>query len=330
MRYSVFLTLLVSFTFTSADAQVKKGGLFGFGSDDEQLSSDLFPTTGATGGGEEIFRTGEPSQIDEVSYVIENGEKIEQKVDSKRKGLFGFGKKAEKEVDETIDAIAPIPAPSYPDSTAAPVMTAAPVAPAPPTIVETTVAETSEAVMEAVNEPAEEVKKKSGGLFNFFGKKDEIPDAPTFATPDGEAMVEEVVTTVAAPTPANPYEAPSDPAPTTTTVTPVAADPVPQFASAEPQAKPEKEGFSLPNPISKIRNSKEEKTIDLTGAETIIQNGEIVAEAEDIVDSNKVETMSSGERQPPRIVNGVKTYSSWDDVDARAVSAADKILNQIR
>ncbi|MDF1824461.1 MAG: hypothetical protein P1U68_07450 [Verrucomicrobiales bacterium] len=326
MRYSVILTILFSLALTSAEAQVKRGGLFGFGSKDDQISSDLFPAEEASGSSEEIFRSGEPGEIDAVSYVIENGEKVEQKVESRKKGFLSFGRKAEKKVDDTIDAIPAVPAPpsSYPDSTAAPVFAA----PETPAIVETTAPQTSAVIMEAVNAPVEEPEKKSGGLFSFFGKKDDdIPETPTFATPGGETAVVEAAPTVAT---ANPYEAPENAAPTTTSTAPVAADPVPQFASAEPPGKPEKDGFSIPNPISKIRNQKEEKTIDLTGAETIIQNGEIVAEAEDLVESNKVETLSSGERQPPRIVNGVKTYSSWDDVGARSVSAADKILNQIR
>ncbi len=319
MRYSVFFTLLVSFFLTSADAQVKRGGgLFGFGgNDDEQISSDLFPAP--ANGETPIFRGGEPEPIEEVSYVIENGEKIEKEVDSKRKGFLSFGKKADKAAEDVIEAVPAVPAPSYPDPTAATIATPAP--PAAPTVIETTVAETNDLVMEAVNEPVEEVKKKSGGLFSLFGKKsDDIPDAPTFIENETGEMVNEVTTTVAE---ANPYQAPETPA--ATAVTEVAADPVPQFAGMEE----EKDGFSLPNPLAKIRNQKEEKTIDLTGAETIIQNGEIVGESEDIVESNKVE-MSTGDRQPPRMVNGVKTYSSWDDVDARSVSAADKILNQMR
>ena len=67
----------------------------------------------------------------------------------------------------------------------------------------------------------------------------------------------------------------------------------------------------------------------MTGAETIIANGEIVEPEEDIVETNIVSS-GDGHREPPRIVNGVKTYSSWEDVEARSVSAADKILNSIR
>ncbi|MEM9018772.1 MAG: hypothetical protein AAGC68_17315, partial [Verrucomicrobiota bacterium] len=80
----------------------------------------------------------------------------------------------------------------------------------------------------------------------------------------------------------------------------------------------------------KIRPPKPPREIDMTGAETIIANGEILGEEEDIVESNRVAAGSSPERQAPRVVDGVTTYSSWDDVNARNVSAADKILNQIR
>jgi len=340
MRYSALLTILVSLTLTSVDAQVKKVGLFGFGADDDQISADLFPAsatgtfpTTATGtmdssndapvssrnDDDTIFRGGEPAEIDAVSYVIENGEKVEKKVESKKKSFFGFGKKAENEI---TNAIEPIPADSYQPANV--IQVPAEVAEASASV-ETVVEETSEAVMEAVNTPpVVEEKKKSGGLFSFFGKKSEdIPETPAFA------MDEEVVSVQETVAPANPYQAPAADVPASPVAAPVVADPVPQFAGMEPQAKPEKEGFSLPNPIAKMRGQKEEKTIDLTGAETIIQNGEIVEEAADIVESNRVE-MDQGDRQPPRIVDGVKTYSSWDDVNARSVSAADKILNQIR
>lgn len=379
MRYSTLFTLLVISTLASAEAQVKKGGLFGFGSNDDQISAALFPTTAvslntSTGApvspepaaqperseSDTIFRGGDPAEVDAVSYVIDaNGQKVEKEIDSKKKGLFGFGKKAEKPVAESLT---PIPEPTYPEpqlSNVIPVPApeaAGATAPAMETITERvadTVADTSEAISEAVNTPPPAgEKKKSGGFFSIFGgkKAEDVPETPAFAMPDGVVAVEESTapaapatpaapaapattstpaapTTPAAPAPA-PASTPASPAPATT-------DAAPRFAGTEPEAKPEakpeKEGFSLPNPIAKIRGQKEEKTrtIDLTGAETIIQNGEIVAAPENIVESNRDEE-SSGDRQPPRMVNGVKTYSSWDDIEARSVSAADKILNQIR
>jgi hypothetical protein len=82
---------------------------------------------------------------------------------------------------------------------------------------------------------------------------------------------------------------------------------------------------SLLNPIAKIRPKKD---IDLTGAETIIQNGEIVAGSDPLAAA--VQTDTTAPRQAPQVVNGVKTYSSWNDVDARSASAADKIISRIR
>jgi hypothetical protein len=39
---------------------------------------------------------------------------------------------------------------------------------------------------------------------------------------------------------------------------------------------------------------------------------------------------SSGPRQAPQVVNGVKTYTSWDDVNANSSSAADRIIGRMR
>jgi hypothetical protein len=35
-------------------------------------------------------------------------------------------------------------------------------------------------------------------------------------------------------------------------------------------------------------------------------------------------------RQAPQVVNGVKTYASWDDVGALTNSAADRLIGGIR
>ncbi|MEM1443442.1 MAG: hypothetical protein AAGF67_13935 [Verrucomicrobiota bacterium] len=346
MRITALLTLAIFFAFSPAEAQVKRGGLFGFGSENDQISSDLFPNSGSStesasapttssmpdrNGDDGIFRGGSPSDVDAVSYVIENGERVAQAVPPKKKGFFSFGKKTEE-----AEPIEPVPSSDYVPANVIQVdsepieRAAAPEIAAVEEVAEE-IDETTEAVMEAVNEPIVEEKKKSGGIFGFFGKKDEIPDAPAFAMEDEVVTVAEPTRAepAPAPAPANPYEAPApsnDSAPA-----PVTAEPTPTFATTtpQPQAEPEKEGFRLTNPIAKLRSKKPEKTIDLTGAETIIQNGEIVAESTDIVDSNRV-TMDDGVREPPRIVDGVTTYSSWDDVEARSDSAADKILNQIR
>ena len=71
------------------------------------------------------------------------------------------------------------------------------------------------------------------------------------------------------------------------------------------------------------------KDIDFSSAETIIQNGEIVAGSNTTFDAAPM-TNSAGPRQAPQVINGVKTYSSWSDVNARSSSAADRIIEKIR
>jgi hypothetical protein len=188
-------------------------------------------------------------------------------------------------------------------------------------------------------------------MFGFFSRKNvKIPDpAPTFQTPvvadTPTADATPVVTApevVDSPVPA-PALTPPAPQTVATESTPATAAPLPNFAGVNIPEK-EKNGFAIPNPmknlkmptikvpanpIKAIRPPRKEKTIDLTGAETIIANGEIIGGQGDIVETNRVSTQS-GPRQAPQVINGVTTYSSWDDVGGRSVSAADKILSQIR
>ena len=91
--------------------------------------------------------------------------------------------------------------------------------------------------------------------------------------------------------------------------------------------KPGASGGGILSPIANIRVPRKE--IDLSSAETIIQNGEIVAESET---NYETVTKSGPSTQPqaPQIVNGVKTYTSWGDVNARSSSAADKIIGSMR
>ncbi len=93
------------------------------------------------------------------------------------------------------------------------------------------------------------------------------------------------------------------------------------------EVKPGSSGGGLLSPIANIRVPRKE--IDLTSAETIIQDGEIVAGTETSFDTVP-EPSSTGQRQAPQVVNGVKTYTSWGDVNARSSSAADKIIGSMR
>lgn len=383
------LTPLLLLAFVPADAQVDKGGgIFGFGRKKEQINSGLFPdsaptttvnasyTTNAPAtsmpqtsatqpptmpdpNGENIFRSIVPQKVKPASYVIKNGQKVEQETEKKKTKLFGFGKKdkpnktAETNVLKTIPTQ---PAPVYPDQNSlAPTTNHTPTA---PVVVEEAITDTNETRAETADIPSEalaniteEPKKKKSKMFGFFSRKDvKIHDpTPTFQTPvvadTPAADATPVVTApevVDSPVPA-PALTPPAPQPVATESTPAAAAPLPNFAGVNTPKK-KKSGFAIPNPmknlkiptikvpanpIKAIRPLRKEKTIDLTGAETIIANGEIIEGQGDIVETNRVSTQS-GPRQAPEVINGVTTYSSWDDVGGRSVSAADKILSQIR
>jgi len=86
---------------------------------------------------------------------------------------------------------------------------------------------------------------------------------------------------------------------------------------------------SLPNPISVIR-TRASRPVDMSNAETIIEGGEIVAESRTAHETTVVTVPATGSREAPRTVDGVTTYSSWSDVGGRPVSAADRIISQMR
>ena len=338
--------------FTGASqAQVKRGGLFGFGRGDKsKISSELFPTTSSGGNvtipttenaiessnnspaGFNIFRGGKPNKIDDVSYVIEDGEKVEtatkRKKTKKIGGLFSFGKKkTSKATDETIElapeATAPI---AYQTPTAAEVKDPM-LAP--------------EELLEATNE---EARKKKGRFFGMFGKKKwvEIPTAPTTATvgrvnvsqPDAPAGT----STATLPQPAS-APSPRQVTPITTansqnpSLAPVAVNTGTDKVQDETIVKEEKRGSRfLITPINKLKTAKKNSpSVDMTTAETIIQNGKIITPSSTTsVDDTVSNPETNMPRQAPQVIDGATTYSSWDDVEGTTSSAVDKILRQMR
>ena len=383
------LTLLLLLAFVPADAQVdRRGGIFGFGRKKEQINSGLFPDSAPTApvnasyttnapataepqtsapqppampapNGENIFRSIVPQKVESASYVIKNGQKVEQGTKKKKTKLFRFGKKnkpIKTAETDTLETISTQPAPVYPNQNRP--ATTTDHTPTAPVVVEEAIADindtradTADVPNEALASIEEEPKKKKSKMFGFFSRKNgKIPDpAPTFRTPvvaDTPAADATPIVTAPevedSPAPA-PAVTPPAPQPVATESTPATAAPLPNFAGVNTPKK-EKSGFAIPNPmkslkmptikvpanpIKAIRPLKKEETIDLTGAETIIANGEIIEGQGDIIETNRVSTQS-GPRQAPQIINGVTTYSSWDDVGGRSVSAADKILSQIR
>jgi hypothetical protein len=193
-RRLLLATLLCAASLHAADPPAKRGGgLFGFGAPkSEQISAGLFPERGYTAetsntivtssanaptsgsGGSEIFRSGQPQPVGAVSYVIQNGRKVERPIEAaasaasaapaapapvaqavapaassevelasdegrKRGGLFAFGRRGDS-ADEN-EVVAPVPteggfAPprATPSASPAPSPVVAASAPAPPAI----------------------------------------------------------------------------------------------------------------------------------------------------------------------------------------------------
>lgn len=356
MRHILPTALIIALTSPCvSDAQVKKsGGFFGFNRNEEQISSGLFPneittqpaaqtsvepSTSApapppeTSSHEGIFRGGSPSPVAPVSYTIEDGQKVKKgsNKSGRKSSFFGFGKKdAPEESDSPI--VTPVPAQSpYVSPTADPVVTV-PVVTVPAAIPATVAAPAVEWSAPApliaenkkeevvANVPAdtptfktEEKAAKSGGFFSFFSRKKSEPVAaiPTVSPPVAAVATATDSVVETANSAENIFEVPSMP-----------------NSISEPKKEKKSIAGTLLSPVSKIRPLKKE--LDFTGAETIISDGEIVNDDGQSLASRIVTTQGDGKKDPPKIINGVKTYTSWDDVEGSTVSAADKIIRQIR
>lgn len=380
----------------AADPPVKRGGgFFGFGAPPaEQISAGLFPEQGGGSANlsssatrtdrkpvsdEGIFRMGEPQRVAPVSYVIENGRRVERPVaaettspapsaaapapsekpvlamqplsseatspvlastnsgSEKKRGFLGFGKKDHAEEENPV--VTPVPA-ATPLMAATPVASPAAVAPSPAPIAKPTpraeapaTVDTAAASNVKVDTPefaGVKTEKERSSWIPFLGRKkndSEEMQAPVAAPMASEPVAATpVAAQVAAPAPA---AAPAAAKPTNEVATYEIRRDDSKPATEKKEPKDDREGGIL-TPITKIKVPRKE--IDLTGAETIIANGEIVKEA-DAPTAPVAPAASSaapGPRQAPQVVNGVKTYSSWDDVNARTASAADRIIGQMR
>lgn len=321
-----FFTPALALVFLAAapesEAQVKKGGLFGFGRNEEQISAGLFPVDAPAAtpvqtsapvpsqSNNGIFRRGEPAAIEPVSYVIEDGEKIEVDVPEKR-NFFAFGRK-EKAEEKAAEMLPEVPDFNYQSPTetvSTPVVVEQVTAPITSSIAEPSLMQ--DVPEEAIVEQEAEKEKKSGGFFSFFSRKDD---------PEPE-VAEEVVVTVAEPT--QPSDSPNPVA--KPTMVEVPRDP--EFAEAEKPKKEKNARDGILPTLPKIKVPK--KPTNYENVETIIEDGEIIGEGDSIVDAQIITNEPVGDA-PPKVVDGIKTYSSWDDVGVSTGSAADKILKQIR
>ncbi len=386
MKRIFLLTVLLSLpSLHAADPPNKRGrGFFGFGAQKtEQISAGLFPqradespaapdaASSSRSRQDGIFRSGQPRQVDAVSYVIQNGRKIERPIEAaeataptttsqetdsapvlavmtspadggvetvsddgrKKRGFFAFGRRGDREENEVVT-----PVPAAPDAPAPPRATPAPAVAAASPAADSNASTTSENA-EVFDAPdfAAEAEEKNGLLgwipFLSRNKRDSAAEAQSPAPVIATAQPVPAAPVVAAkPTPATkPEPAAPKPAPTTTTVAANTPAPttfeVPRNTEAKKEEKANSSGGGLLAPIANIRPPRKE--LDLSDAVTIIQDGEIVAGSE--TNFETVPEPDTGDRpQAPQIVNGVKTYASWDDVTARSSSAADKIIRSMR
>lgn len=257
--------------------------------------------------------------------------------DEKKGGFFGFGKK-NQEVASSPPASGSVPE-AMPILAATPVAAPGKVKPAPvvATKMDASVGTpaATDVEVDTPNFAGVKTEKPKLGWIPFRGRKknDESVTAPNTPEP--------LVATSAAPArTASPIEetratasGPAKPSPEKPAPTEVAAFEIRREDSlpveTEKKEKADREGGFLA-PISKIMPPKKE--LDLTGAETIIANGEIV---KDVSSLSSTVSASQGAapaspRQAPQVVNGVKTYASWDDVGALTNSAADRLIGGIR
>lgn len=355
MRKTLPTALIIALASTCvSDAQVKKSsGFFGFNRDEEQLSSGLFPTeittqpvsqtstapatnapappSQSSEDHDGIFRGGSPAPVAPVSYVIEEGRKVDTA--EKKSSFFGFGKK-DKAEESDAPIVTPVP-PSTPyfSTTADPTVSKPAPAPAPapqaaPAPAPVAMAEQEEDFVADRTEDTPEFQtddkeSKGGGFFSFFSRKKSEPEA--------DMPFVEPAAPVSAAAPATATEVVANtPTETTTAGSDDNIFEVPSMPRAETEPEKEKKTIAgtILAPVTKIRPPKKE--LDFTGAETIIADGEIVNDDGQSLNSRIVTTQGDGKKDPPKIVNGVKTYSSWEDVEGSSVSAAEKIIKQIR
>ncbi len=324
---SLSYLFLISFCLTplSSEAQKpKKGGFLGFGKKEEAVSGGLFPDKQQELGkeGKKMFKDG-GSATTKPPVTTQAEIPVAEKTSKNKKkgGFFSFGKKSESQPN--IPGIVPIP------ENAGPITLSNP--PAPST--------THAAIF--LNDPAlatpSAPKAKGKRKFSFFPKKNKdqldendlkkIADAGVYQTVEGTPPTPGASTALKGADPQNNKvggngiddlitQAPTD-------------------SPQEPQAdqtkkKKRKLGFPKLAMPSLPKVKKPGKKTDYTSVETVMKDGAFVEKTETETTFSNAPLNENGERRPPTVVNGVKTYSNWNDVEGRSTSAADKILRQLR
>ncbi len=338
---AIFLHLGVA---TSEAQAVKSGGLFGFKKKGSQVSGDLFPDQSSQPQAELISQEIETPRP--VARLSEDGESFSQdqaieaegifregaepvvQRDKKKGGfVFPFGKKKKSGNDANLIPV-PVPptAPMPGQITANPVPVAAPVAPVArptPPSAESVEQQITATPVESERKPSSEEpifegveeEEKSGG-FSFFSwrdKKKNVNTARTLPADQSMQKTEDGAVIITAD-PSHLAAQQSNPG---------------SLLIGNESTENDRGGLFSGMTKPKVRRKK---NVDYSNFETVMENGEFVEDEDDgfSATSAPAAPVSNGESSGPRMINGVKTYSSWDEVGGRTTSAADKILRQVR
>lgn len=336
---SYFLLILLSLPTLTAQAQEpKKGSIFKFGKKEEGVSSGLFPDSKPAEKkwvpgkeGENMFikpsnPAAKPAPKPKPAPV-KTSPTVAKPIAANRKkgGFFSFGKKSTKSSADAV--ITPLPEKVRPQ------------------IQKPTTHSLSMSKKKPVAVPTQAGKpvgkeKSGGGVFSFFpGKKKKPSTESDLKAIANSTKYQGVKDTQASSVDQKKVSSkPVAPASQSTVLNPVtSAD---QFTAqtvttVKDQTKKEKHKIGFPKlsmpSLPKIKMPG--KKTDYTSVENVMKDGAFVEKTDsETTFSNASATTArpSGQRHPPTIVNGVKTYSSWDDVEGKSSSAADKILRQLR
>lgn len=284
-----------------AQAQIKGiksgGGLFGLKKKDDQLSNGLFPGEGAAArSGEEEQETAEERALAEAT----RGQREEGASTGKPKkgGIFSFGRKSREPSDPVVPPIPPAEAGDAPAAARA-----------------SEDAGEGEAATDASRSEEVDGGRKRGFGLPFFGNGDSREQ--TAPAPE-------------APQPGAAEEGGTDSESTRQ----------PRFAESEaPDGGEERGGLFSNLPVPKIGVPKlptpkiTRKPTDYQGVEYVVKDGEFIDGLERPLSepaSSAAAPATSDPAAPPRVVDGVKTYSSWDQVPGRSYSSSERIMRRIR
>ena len=284
-------------------------------------STTLFPSSSgyetsssspSAPGDNAIFRSGQPQEVKETSYIIRDGVKIEvppTEPAPKRRALFNRGPRKEN----SSPPERPVPSANYPQ----------------PVANTGTRASSPNPFVPGASSPAN--RDKRIGPFLRFRRKDD-PVSPYERTSPSQP----------APAPA-PIVGASGPSPVPAPIPPGAPAPAPgpTTFNPDPEAAAPSEKPSRFSRLPKIRRRKDNNNNSLTDpsrTEVLVNEGGSLVPIDDageeeikLTDRAVVERVSnSGSSAPPRQEGGSRVYDSWEDVQGSQTSAADQIVRQMK